>query len=756
MRRRSSICVGAARFVVVLCLASLAGVSLLMTPAPAQTTEQRDINATRRRSDLQGVRAIAVLLVVLSHAGVNFLQGGFIGVDVFFVLSGFLITGLLIREADTSKAISFIGFYSRRARRILPTAALTLVATDIAAYFLLNMIRARDTVIDSIYAATFTINFRLANQGADYFAQGQPSSPIRQFWSLAVEEQFYVVWPILIVIALFVVKPPSSWKRAQSGRPRPTAKTTINIGRRLAIAIGLLGGASFLWSIYYTNSVPNAAFFSTYTRIWELALGAGLALAAGLAPKLSVNLRAGLGWVGLIAVLAAAVLFTGDTPFPGYAALLPTVGAALVIFCGIPAENARFASAGLLGSLPMRYIGDRSYTLYLLHWPILTIATQHAGHDLGVGTNLLLVLAAGLLSIVVYKFFENPIRHSRWNPPSKALLLVPASILSVLIVVGITRTSLDQRIGRDAVASAPAPLVTKLAPIPTKGQFVIGSKESGGNVVAPTLPAVSAAVLASLKGEKIPSNLTPSVGSLKQDVFQWPSGCNAELGKTTSNICRLGSSGSKRTLVVMGDSHSQMYGPAVMPMADKQGWTVIPIAKPGCNPWEWVDKASKLECRTWFTWAISQIRSLHPDTVLIAGASAGDSPSATKAFTTAATQIKGSVKHTVFLSDTPRMLKQPVDCLLAPGATMRTCTSDWGSPTDTGTARAVSTYAPIIGASYIDGTGWYCDKLHCPMVIGGYIAYIDTGHLTLTYAEQLAGPFATAFNQAIANAKRSK
>src|SRR5438093_3824673 len=157
------------------------------------------------RADIQGLRALAVLLVVLAHAGVGLLPGGFVGVDVFFVLSGFLITGLLLAEARAKGSISLIDFYVRRARRILPAAALTLLATDLAAFFLLNFLRARDAVHDSLYAAGFAANFRFAARGMDYFAQTNPPSPLLHYWSLAVEEQFYLVWPALLSLVLCVV-----------------------------------------------------------------------------------------------------------------------------------------------------------------------------------------------------------------------------------------------------------------------------------------------------------------------------------------------------------------------------------------------------------------------------------------------------------------------------------------------------------------------------------------------------------------------
>ena len=256
---------------------------------------------------------MAVGLVVLRHANVPGFGGGFVGVDVFFVLSGFLITGLLLAEAQRRGRISFIDFYVRRARRILPAAALTLVATDIAALMLLNFVRAQDAVVDSIYAAGFAANFHFAAQETDYFAQAKPPSPVLHYWTLSVEEQFYLVWPALVALALFGVV---SVARRQ---------------RRLLVVVGAVGAASLAWSVYQTSALPPAAYFSPFTRAWELALGALLAI-AGLRPP--ARAAGVLAWAGLLAIAVSAFAYSESTPFPGYAALLPTGGAVLVIWSG--------------------------------------------------------------------------------------------------------------------------------------------------------------------------------------------------------------------------------------------------------------------------------------------------------------------------------------------------------------------------------------------------------------------------------------
>ena len=393
----------------------------------ANASEKPILPVLRHRDDLQGLRAVAVLLVVLNHAGVTFLGGGYVGVDVFFVLSGFLITGILLGGAVKRGHVSLVDFYSRRARRILPAATLTLVVTTIVAYQLLNYVRAKQTVWDSFWASLFASNIHFAHQGADYFSQGQPPSPVQHYWSLSVEEQFYLVWPTLLSLALFGFVLGRARRRRVGGTPVIT-KWAV---RRLLIAIVVATIASLIWSIHETSTLPAVAYFSTFARVWELGLGAALAIVALSVTRIPAAIRAALGWLGLAAIAVAAVTFSATTPFPGYAALLPTVGAALVIAAGIGDRDSRMGVGRLLAVAPMRYIGDRSYAYYLWHWPVLIIAAEYVGHDLSLGVNLLLLLAAFLLSIITFRFFEDPIRRARWTNRRSAML-VPSSVAAVV------------------------------------------------------------------------------------------------------------------------------------------------------------------------------------------------------------------------------------------------------------------------------------------------------------------------------------
>ncbi len=694
---------------------------------------------SEHRDDIQGLRGVAVLLVVLGHAGVGFLQGGYVGVDVFFVLSGFLITGLLLSDAMKRGSVSLADFYIRRARRILPAAALTLVVTEVVAYKLLNIVRAKQAIWDSVWSSLFAANIHFARAGTDYFARGQPPSPVQHYWSLAVEEQFYLVWPALLSLALGVVFHRRSRRHGWSG------VSERGITRLLAVA-SVAAIASFVWSIYSTSIEPASAYFSTLARAWELGLGAVLAIVASRVRHVSARVKVAAGWLGLIAVGLAAVTFSSSTPFPGYAALLPTVGAMLVIGAGIGGPT--YGVSRLLAVAPLRYVGDRSYAFYLWHWPVLTIAAQYEGHELSVGVNLLLLGGAFALSIVSYGLFENPIRQ-RASAPASALLW-PYSVAAVVIVAAFGLSSIDDK----ALQLDVAPAAAQATVTPAK------SRKAAATVARGALPGVIAAVNAARAGAPIPTGLTPPVDQLldRQYIYFFPDGCTpARDSDTRSTICRMGDVGSAKSLVVIGDSHAQMWMPAILALAKRDGWEVRPIVKSGCVPATWLDRSSdKPACRAWFKWAVQQAQAIRPAVTLTSGYSGGTAGSfadATKrGYLSVVRSLRRYSNHVVVVADDDGVGKEPVDCLLAAHATMRSCTTTW--PADQFFFNDdLAALARIHRFDILKTRGWFCYQSQCPMVVGRTVVYRDTGHITEPYALELASPFRAAFRRVVSGAR---
>jgi peptidoglycan/LPS O-acetylase OafA/YrhL len=343
----------------------------------------------RFRPDVEGLRAVAVVAVVLFHTGVAWLPGGYIGVDVFFVISGFLITGLLLREHDQRGRISIPGFYARRARRILPAAMLVIGLSVVASYYIQNFLQYAQLAQDGRWAALFTANIHFASVGG-YFQQSRAPSPLEHYWSLAVEEQFYIVWPTLVLVTGAVF-------------------TRIQLRWRVAAVAVIATATSLIWSLMQTRSSPTWAYFSPFTRAWELGVGAIVATLAPQMARLPKAYGSATAYAGLGAIAISAFRFTSSTPFPGTAGLLPVLGAAAVIAGGASGSGA----GHLLGLRPVRSVGRVSYGWYLLHYPPMIILTGALWtHPLSVHENLLIAAATLVCAYLMYAGIERPIRRS--------------------------------------------------------------------------------------------------------------------------------------------------------------------------------------------------------------------------------------------------------------------------------------------------------------------------------------------------------
>jgi peptidoglycan/LPS O-acetylase OafA/YrhL len=320
---------------------------------------------------------------------VPWLSGGYIGVDVFFVISGFLITQLLIDEVGERNSIDLRNFWARRARRILPMSILVTLATVVAGLFMLEPGKVRDLSAVGLGALGFCTNIVLFFRTSDYLSGVTAPSSLRHFWSLAVEEQFYLLWPLVVFAAVKFGK--AHW-------------------RKWLLGVGVVGGlASLITSVVITKGHPGAGYYLPYSRFWEISAGALLALAGSRFDMIPNMVRAVGGWIGLVAVIASAVMFSESTIFPGYAALLPVAGTVFMLIAG----NAKFGPVSLLSLEPLQSLGARSYSLYLWHWPLLVLAEARFGTPSAWG-KAWLVVAALVLSAISYRAIEQPIRHNTW------------------------------------------------------------------------------------------------------------------------------------------------------------------------------------------------------------------------------------------------------------------------------------------------------------------------------------------------------
>lgn len=342
---------------------------------------------------------IAVTVVILDHL-CRWPSGGFVGVDVFFVISGFLITGLLLREHERTGTISFWGFYRRRIKRILPAATLVVIITVAASFLLLSTARSVQTALDGIWASLFAANWHFALGGTDYFQPDTAVSPLQHYWSLSVEEQFYFVWPWLMLLIF--------WFIAQR-----TKITRTGARRVVGATILAITAVSFAWSLWETASSPTWGYFSTWSRVWELGIGATIAVFAPVFVRIPPALRPVLGWVGLAGIVASLFIITPELPFPGPWAALPVAATALVIASGTGGtQRYMWPIMNPVSS----YVGDVSYSLYLWHWPIIILFGAYFPLTEPVPLAIAAVLIV-VLSIASFHLVENPIRKSGWLEP---------------------------------------------------------------------------------------------------------------------------------------------------------------------------------------------------------------------------------------------------------------------------------------------------------------------------------------------------
>lgn len=386
-----------------------------VTPAPTASVAGTAEGGAKGgfRADVQALRAVAVLLVVLYHAHVPGLTGGYIGVDVFFVISGFLITGLLVREQERTGRISILKFYGRRMRRIMPAAALVLIATVVASYHWLGFIRGAYIAEDAEWSSVFLANFHFAAVGSDYLHAQSAASTLRHFWSLAVEEQFYVVWPALFLVLGLITK---------------SVKNKI-------IPVALIVAGSYVLSILYTAQNATDAYFSPFTRACELGAGALLALLASQTARLPRRAGILLSLGGMAGILAIAFTFTDDTPFPGSMVALPVLATCAVLAGGGVIGETRLNT--VYDFKPVQLIGLWSYSLYLWHWPVLTIAEQRLGHVPSAWARVLLVVGATVLAAATYYLIENPIRNSSLLR-RRAIVSVALGLLLIVAVIAVS------------------------------------------------------------------------------------------------------------------------------------------------------------------------------------------------------------------------------------------------------------------------------------------------------------------------------
>ncbi|WP_182377328.1 acyltransferase family protein [Nocardioides sp. WS12] len=680
------------------------------------------------RSDIQGLRALAVGLVILAHAGFRTASGGFVGVDVFFVISGFLIVGLLVREAGESRRISIVDFYARRARRVIPAATVVLAVTAFAAAYFLPFVRSIEVIKDAVWAAFFGANIRFSLVETDYFAEGEPPSPVQHYWSLAVEEQFYVVIPVLLLLIAVALR---RWGHA-------LPENADRALRRAVVAVlGAVTLGSLAYSVWVTEANPTAAYFSTPARAWELGIGGLLAtLLWGRRPALPRWLTELAGVAGLALIAYATLTFSSATPMPGTAALVPVGGSGLLLAAGASTSAPSTYWFRLFSLQPIRVLGDWSYSLYLWHFPVLLIAQAHWQEPRlsrpHLAFALVLIVA---LSAASYHLIEEPFRRGvRWKPRMRAIGLYPISLALVIGSAFGAHAWVDHQIA--GLADNPE----------------ISTTDYQGEAFSddPTVALVQASVLAAEDARPVPGGLKPDLGRLRDSVA--PLGdCDYRL--ETKKLCPFGDTDADRSIVVIGDSHARMWGPALSTIGKAQGYVVYQFVFSACPanaaPRVRKDGGALSDCDAFKEWALEQVADLHPALVVVANnfyrppAIAGGAAGQDRGLAEEFALLKASSDRVVMLGNVPKVKQSPGECLSRRDVDLSDCLFE----PNPGTVRGQHRFRDVAkanGVEFIDVLPWFCADGQCPPVVGRIVPLRDREHLTVEYSEYLAGPLAVA------------
>jgi peptidoglycan/LPS O-acetylase OafA/YrhL len=664
-------------------------------PATGEKSKERGF-----RPDIQGMRALAVGMVVIYHLYPSLLPGGFAGVDVFFVISGFLITGHLLREYRKTGRIALLDFWGRRAKRLVPAAALVLTVTWVASRFVLPATRLADTASQIRASGLYYENWQLAWNAVDYLKSDSAASPVQHFWSLSVEEQFYLGWPLLFLLAALV----ALTARRRTRRARGHHVVLLLAG---AVVVG-----SLWYSVYYTHANPAGAYFVTTTRIWELGLGGLLALMpAGLSERIG---RFGLlGWAGLGLVIASAFVLSGTNAFPGYLALLPAGGAAVLILGGSAAG--RFGPHRLTSTRPMVFVGGISYSLYLWHWPLIVLYITWSGRTIGAVAGLAITVVAVSLSWLTKVWVEDKVRTASllsghgWRSVSTALAAVVPVVLVTLYVAG--------------------------QPGPWNGRL------------GPNYPG--AAVLAGKVTKVKPEPFRPTPTEVKLPTY-WQQGCLIPQASPTPRECVYGdTSHPALTVALVGDSMAGDWFAPLQKIADQRHWKLVTELHSICPLTSTLmvtphATGPYTPCHTWGAAVMhALITSIRPDVVITSGwpslatvkHPAGGTAAEQEVGAGMATywdQLESHGISVVAIRESPDVGLNVPDCLSK--HTPEECTvskvkAEVHNPPTKFAVRAVSGKVPLINMDSL-----ICGPATCPPVVGNVLVYQDSHHLTSAYA----------------------
>ena len=671
-------------------------ISSIVSPQPAFN----NISTPVYRGDIDGLRAVAVLSVIAFHANSSWLGGGYIGVDVFFVISGYLIGTILISEISRDGKVNYTEFWARRTRRLVPSAVVVTFATLMAAWFILPSADIGRSAKDAVFALLYATNWQSLAESVDYFGDRSSPSLFLHFWSLAVEEQFYFYLCLLFLFSSVRTKSPEQALR----------KVAI-----LSIFLSIL---SFLACVIQTQQSQPVGYFATHARIWQLSVGVGVAFLARSARIPSGRWGQIGALLGLMIIMYAAAMFDGAGGYPGVWAMVPTIGAALVIWGGLRSTQPTL-TVRILAHPFLTLIGKRSYALYLWHWPVFQFwkayAQEWEAQDIALAT----ALTFGLASLS-YALIENPVRHSPYL--RKRPIISLSALVSVVIIGVLCANILQDQIERR--------------------KFF---KLDDGTVI-------------NLAKER----------NYKNKIYKL--GCHSSQVKDDLKTCSFGDLKATRTIVLYGDSHASHWFSAVEAFGEKNGYLVYLVAKSACSPFDVITFNENLghryvECESWRAKAMAWIKGIKPDVVLV-----GNSPRKVPYNADTGQHIRGDeayrileraqekmtrelasiANHVVLLNDTLLFPQHPLECLMDNHRTWKT---DCAWPLETAKVEMKFPYS-MKGVNsewfLLDMDDVICPKKVCLPIQGSTLVMRDTGHVHDLFAKLVAPYFGERLAETLA------
>ena len=638
------------------------------------------------RSEIEGLRAVASILVAIYHIWLGNVSGG---VDVFFVVSGFLITTSLLNRYERKGKIDFSGFILRLANRLFPASFTILFIVTIACIIWLPQVQWDQTAKELFATALYFENWQLAFNSVDYLAQNNEASPFQHFWASSIQGQFYIIWPILLFISILLSK--------------YVCKKSVRFTFLMTMIVVFC--LSFLYSIYLTNINQPWAYFDTFTRVWEFSIGGMVALLiSNIVIRKSISII--IGWLGLIGLISCGLILQVSTVFPGYAALWPTISAVFILFAGN--QGGSFGVHRLLSAKPLVKFGAISFGFYLWHWPLLIfyyIVTSNETVSLFDG--LVIILFAALLSFLTTSLIEKPVRNQkRLNTKWASGLSAIAFMTPVLLLFFIWSGTIQKQYAElaDMIGNENYPGAAVLS---------IGTAQAESDVpIAPTPVQVR--------------NDLPKV---------YGDGCHQAIGKSEVLQCTYGvTDNPDYTVALVGGSHSAHWLPGLKGFAEKEKIKIVTYTKSGCR--FSVDENAVEDCQEWNEKLMDILLSNKPD-LIFTTADATELDEVPKGFTKAWETLNEANIPVFAVRDNPRFSFDVPSCVEENGSDSTECYIERENivPTEGPWSKLEN---PPSNVHYVDLSDSFCGKEYCKPVVGNVLVYRDSHHLSATYARTLA------------------